>query len=735
LAHYLKALGILRLVAEQKDPAVRGWWQDEHFCLITSLDRDALELFFLDDYAPTPFVSPWNKGSGFFGENDKGLGPIEASSAPRFEKFRKGIEAARQQLAELTKADRTVRALKDRTKGKKGMTAAQKSAASQLKHDPEFKKQLAAAERAFKALKADLFGPALRTWRGAHRSWLDAAVVVVEDGRTVFPSLLGTGGNDGRLDFTNNAMQRVVELFDTTSGRPQEGAGELLRDALWSQATNKLSAGAAVGQFLPSGAGGANMTTGPDAGSRVNPWDFVVALEGAVCLSARATRRLDPRASRDASAPFAVQALGAGIATRGTERASRGEQWLPVWTRPTSFHDLLAMLGEARLQIGRRVAHRPIDVARAIARVGVAKGLDVFVRYGYLERNGQSNIAVALGRVDVRARPRARLIDDIAPWLDRLQRSAREDNQPARFRQAEGRLEDAVFAVLTHDESPDRWQAVLSAAADVESLQASGTGIAAGPMPSLSVDWVHAAEDGSVEWRLACALGSAGGAYDRKSMRPIDPVRGHCLPLEPGMRRFRTSEGRLSLDPAVVVTGRDLVSDCLALVERRLIESAERGQRLLPLVAAPGLEAHPSDLTELLAGSLDLQRVLDLSRALMAIRWEKWIPVPRVNAGLGKPEEAWVAIRLASLPWPLSEDCEIPVEGALVRRLRSGDGASALELALRRLRAAGLRPPIRGAVSSPDLARRWGAALAFPISRYQARRLARAFEPATQESR
>jgi len=26
LARYLKALGILRLVAEQKDPAVRGWW-------------------------------------------------------------------------------------------------------------------------------------------------------------------------------------------------------------------------------------------------------------------------------------------------------------------------------------------------------------------------------------------------------------------------------------------------------------------------------------------------------------------------------------------------------------------------------------------------------------------------------------------------------------------------------------------------------------------------------------
>jgi CRISPR-associated protein Csx17 len=31
LAHYLKALGILRLVAEQKDENACGYWQGEHF--------------------------------------------------------------------------------------------------------------------------------------------------------------------------------------------------------------------------------------------------------------------------------------------------------------------------------------------------------------------------------------------------------------------------------------------------------------------------------------------------------------------------------------------------------------------------------------------------------------------------------------------------------------------------------------------------------------------------------
>ena len=37
LMTYLKALGILRLVSEQKDPAARGWWKNDVFCLRSSL--------------------------------------------------------------------------------------------------------------------------------------------------------------------------------------------------------------------------------------------------------------------------------------------------------------------------------------------------------------------------------------------------------------------------------------------------------------------------------------------------------------------------------------------------------------------------------------------------------------------------------------------------------------------------------------------------------------------------
>ena len=180
LAGYLKGLGILRIVSEQRDADARGWWQDEHFCLMTTCDAAELTRFFLEDYSPTPFVSPWNKGSGFYTQDDAGLGPLEGSVAPRFEAFREGVSASRALLTELTRADQAIRDLKDRTKARAGMSAIERRAAKALKENPEFKTELANAERRFKGLKADLFTPCQRSWRGRHRDWFDAAVVVLE---------------------------------------------------------------------------------------------------------------------------------------------------------------------------------------------------------------------------------------------------------------------------------------------------------------------------------------------------------------------------------------------------------------------------------------------------------------------------------------------------------------------------------------------------------------------------
>jgi len=733
LAHYLKALGILRIVSAT-DVSARGWWEDEHFCLLSRLSEVDLERYFLAEYSPTALVSPWNRGSGFYGKSDPAVTAIECSLAPRFQAFREGAAAARTHLTAISQADAEVRRLKNLTKAKRGMSAVEQRKAQALKDDPAFKAELAAAERRFKAMKADLFTTLMLTWRGGHRDWLDSAAVVLDDSRVAWPSLFGTGGADGRLEFTNNLMQRLGELFDLASptGVSRPKALPALRQAIWARPANVLSPGAAVGQFLPGGAGGANSSTGPEGDSLVNPWDFVLMLEGAVLFRARATKRLDPVSMARASAPFAVRPHGAGLSSRGQEKAERGEQWMPLWSAPTSVAGIESLLGEGRVQLGRQLANRPVDVARALSRLGTARGVSSFVRFGYLERNGQSTMAAPLGRVEVTLRPQARLIDDLAPWLDRLQREARDKNAPARLRQAEGRLADAVFAALTHDDRADRWQAVLLAAVEIEGLQSTGAAINAGPIPPLDAAWLEATNDGSVEWRLARAVGSAAAGYGSGG-RPWDPVRHHWLPLESGSRRFKKTERRLRNDPRVVIRGRSLVADLVALVERRIIEGAQRGERRLPLQAADGCDASLADIGVFIAGTVDEGRLLSLARAFMAVRWERHRGDASRPPRGRLPDDAWLAVRLSCLPWSLSSDRAIPVDASIVKRLCAGEVALAVETALRRIRAAGIRPPLRGAFADPVQARRWAAALAFPISLASARDVAAKLAPISQK--
>jgi len=731
LAHYLKALAILRIVGEQADPFVRGAWRDGAFVLVTQLDKDALERFFLERYAPLPLISPWNKGSGLLAAKDEGVGPIEASKAPRFEDFREGIRAAKELSQSLAEADLAVRATKDeanriKDKGKK----------EALKKDPEYKRRLAAADRAFKRLKEDFIPRCRLLWRGPHLRWLDAALVISDANKVGFPALLGTGGNDGRLDFTNNAMKRLGELFDlkSESGAPLPGTAEQLRAALWGTPSRGVHKSAPVGQYLPGSAGGANATSGPDGGALVNPWDFVLMLEGTPLFAAVATRRLQTTMASGASAPFTVRSRAVGFGTAAAvEESARGEQWMPLWGQLATLGEVTRLLGEGRAEIGGRRAERPVDLARAIAQLGVERGLTGFQRYGYLERNGQSNLAVSLGRIEVGgAHPRAHLIDSLAAWLDRLHQKARAKNAPRSLAHAERRVADAVFAALTRPPDPLLWQNILLALGGVEDLLVPGSPAQAGPVPELHPDWVEAADDGSPELRLAVAFAQSVAGW-RKGV-PIDAVRRHILPLD---RRGRlvTRDGKVAQDPRVVSPALPALDALAFMVQRRLFEAGRRGERRLPIQTRPKSAASLSDLERWLAGELDVERCWRLARILTAVRIGDVSVTPGRHAQL--PEDPWIVTRLALMPFNLpigdndrlmstpGKGRNVPADQTIVRRLLAGDTATATAMAARRLRGAGLVTPITTALSDRADALRVVASLAFPISQRSAAILCR----------
>lgn len=736
LAHYLKALGILRLLSEQKDPHARGWWQDEAFHLVTTLDAAAIERFFLEEYRPTPLISPWNKGAGFvFAANNPALDRLRRSTSPRLAEFRAAIQQADAAITNLSAADSAIRAIKGETKAK-GLSRADKE---RIKNDPDYKARLARAERHFKRLKDGLIPDSRRSWRGDHLRWMDSAMVITAEGETRFPSLLGSGGNDGKNDFTKQFMESLCAVADWQTGQPRPEASRLLSAALFSQPAARSQQALPVGQFHPGGAGGANMTVGFDADAQVNPWDYVLLLEGTLAFVPTVSRRATAGTRGSISAPFATRASASGHGSSSpTESDSlRGEQWMPLWNTPSTFTDITGLISEGRVLRSKTTASRPVDFGRAVARLGVARGITAFERYGYLERNGQSNLAIPLGRWQVTPQPRQELLDDLDRfrWLELVQRAARDKFAPRSFVAAQRNLETAIMAVCSRGDEPELWQNLLLSLSEIERCMVQSGAFTAKqrlqPIPPLSAGWLHAIGwSSSPETRLAAAL-----ALQTTDAKGTDSIRRHWLPLEKkegshkGASRFAVDSTGLRRDPGVVCRGINPENDLLALIRRRAIEGARTDSRHFSLHGHSGFSATDSDLAALLIGDVDLDKTGRLARALLALRRPRQAVTPDNGQAQTRqsPPPIYGLFRLACLPAPLTRGnatISIPFDPAIPARLATGDLAAAGGAALRRLKASGLRPVIRQIAGTDVFARRLALCLAFPISADAASRLA-----------
>lgn len=724
LAHYLKALGVLRLISEQKDPTARGWWKDEAFHIATTLDRAELEHFFLYEYQPTAMISPWNKGAGFvFAANNPALDRLRQSISPRLEPFRAAIWQADQAITNLSEADDAIRQIKAETKVK-GLTKVERD---RIKNDPKYKSRLAETQRRFEKIKKGLVSNFRLTWRGPHLTWMDAAMVLNAENEAKCPALLGARGGDSKIDFTKQFMASLCAIADWNSNTPSEHSAAWLDSAFSLSPTHSSLTEISMGQFLPGNAGGANLTSGFDASASANAWDYILLLEGTLVFIPALSRRTATDAPM-ASAPFATHGATAGYASGAhpESASSRGEQWMPLWNQPTTFEELKHLFGEGRAQLGRSNATRPVDFSRSVARLGVSRGIVAFQRFGYLERYGQNKLAVPLGRWQVDPQPQQDLLNDLDcfTWLSRLQRSARDKFAPNSFITAQRNLEASIMAVCARGKDRSLWQSLLVALAEIEEQMVRSHSFTAKqrlrPIPPLSDGWIHAADDGSSEFRLAVSLALQTG--DEKAR---ESIRKHWLPLDKTRQAFAADGNGLRKDPELVCHGLEPERDLLALIQRGSLRSSQH----LALMGHPNYCASPSDIAALLDGNIDLRKTMQLARALLALDRRRVRGLAFESSADPLPP-IYGLFRLVTLPWPLEVNGSIiPIryDPAIVTRLASG-GADSLriagEMAIRRLKAAGITPAIRQIAGNQMLARRIALSLAFPISQRTARQLA-----------
>lgn len=693
LSSYLKALGVLRLVSEQTDPQIRGWWAGGVFHLQTSLDSDGLRDFFLHKYAPSPVLNPWSKGSGFYAkDNTKALFGIRDSKQARMAGYQRVIGPLTTLFNEVRQAN----------KGLKDVD-----------------------------LKEVLLGEIRRRMPDEFLIWLDAAVVLL-DNKPVYPPLFGSGGNDGRLDFSQNFMQRLICLRLHEVKIADEAAAWLGQSLFGNKIKGLLNN--AVGQFNPGRAGGPNSTQGMEGDPADNPWDFILQFEGGVLFSSGVTRKLNAARSNKAHMPFTVDATGidATMARRETESA-RGEIWLPLWNRPARVGEIRALLAEGRAEVGRNRAITGLDLARAIAGLGIDRGIHAFSRMGFLNRNGKAFLVTPLGQYPVCQQPLVDRLRELDAWYLSFTYAANAKGAPNRFAGLLRQFETSLMAFARQAEAR-RLADVLAALGQCFSGLASSLkfaeSVGRGQLPILSSAWLTEADDGTPEFRLARALASINDTHPPSHRSPgIGPLACNLLPLTPKNNSLMF----MKVAAPSCVQGHTRLKALLAqALYRRLIDAVRLGRSTLPLHSGrpsvhssrPACPASPADVALFLEGQTDDQRIFDLLHGLFAVRGAHQ---PASSFGTVKLPRAYCLLKPCFQPYAVRLNGVVikpEAHAEWVHLLAADRAADAIVQASRRLRNLGLapRPHRRSRFVEEDFrvdpgvgGERLAAALLFPL--------------------
>jgi CRISPR-associated protein Csx17 len=588
LASYLAGLGLVRLLGEQADPELTARWTGDGLVLDTTVAD--LVSWLVDDYLPTPVLSPWNEGSGF-GTKDvtpkQRLAALVGSQSGRFDRFRAAMPVA----TEIGQRYRTAGWKKDQAKER--------------------------AVREFRNRCPDELLP-----------WIDAAVVLGSDG-ALFPPLLGTGGNDGRLDFSTTFHQQLLEVLDPAPAarrRSRAQAADLLAGAQ-QEPLAKLP----IGQFDPGAAGGRGSSPFGGAESMANPWLFVLLVEGALLFAASAARR-QLHGARRAAIPFTVAAFPDGSPGGTADKTSRGEVWAPVWRRPFSWPEIRQLFTEARASWRGRPAQRAADFYAATRTLGVARGVDGFVRYGLHQRNGLAFVAVPTEQVRVEEKRPVRLAARLEDWVSWVRRG----ETSSAVSRAVRRYESAHFEFVRGGEAL-ALVGLLAAVTDLE--QAVGRSRRARESVPVRVP-PTAGEFLPVLRELDCAelrvvVGLASCAARPAADQPrhlVRAMRQLLLPVDP--------DGRWRDAPVVPGFGlrplRDLLAEVLVWRARTALDEPDAQQfRGVPTFRS-GVRVPAADLHAFARpGRLDDARLDLFLRACLALRWTAPAPAEQASKDRG----------------------------------------------------------------------------------------------------
>ncbi|MFQ3593700.1 MAG: type I-U CRISPR-associated protein Csx17 [Gemmataceae bacterium] len=634
LGNYLKGLGVFRLIAEQADPQARAWWKDgvlhvlQHKWLDNTTAPAELVCWLLKACRFTPLIAPWQKGTGYLpiGKREAGgvaLRKLLGATHNGTEYFR---EVFRCFAAALGIPLDTAEASK--------WPEQMKTAGSDLS-DAHLLRILRNRMTSAVGLK-----------------WLDAVGLSAsrsktDDAPNWFP-ILASGGGEASGQYIVNHQQRLktVLLDDQEQSRRQ------LEACLFSEnRAGALEIGVLSAMYYPAYVKNWNSTQDflPDGQRFVNPWDFILLLEGTLVWSLAATKRKGVSAER-ASFPFYCRGSFGGSATIGPKEVegaemsiANGELWCPLWDGPSTLAEIERIFSEGRIQVGDRPATRSLDFALATRGLGIDRGIRAFCRYSLLERSGSGRqttlLAVPSGNFVPENEPDLLLVAELRTFAVEVTSNLCDSGQqPRRLLNARIEFERAWYVATTQrtDSNTALLELLVTAGRLMAELGTNSTkpGVVKlkqgektakrviTPLPSLDPAWhKRVAGAGDTHFRLARAVAgiAAWGESSDPNCPAVEAIRSNLLPVRWCDRAWQWYETSRS---AVWSRGASLSANLVGVLRRRLID-AQRGKGDgLPLWSRHG--ATFSDLLAYWNGEIDEGRLADLIHGLALIDSGRW---------------------------------------------------------------------------------------------------------------
>ncbi|MDQ7821224.1 MAG: type I-U CRISPR-associated protein Csx17 [Candidatus Eremiobacteraeota bacterium] len=649
---FFKSLGIFRILSEQVSDQIRGYWKEGIFRLEMSQNINIID-FFIDKYKPSPILSPWNMGSGFYPYDAKGvpgnrecvksLNQISNSADPRVREYCETIE--------------------------------------DIRRLPGFNEKLKCSGDKDKAYKSRLIQQCRNSLGENFLKWLDTAVIIDSSGELSFPPVMGSGGNDGNSEFSSLFMQMIHWLI--LDPKNCQKSMNLLDNSFYGKPCEDFQK-YPIGFLYPGRAGG------PNQGNRIvtenipiNPWEYVLAIEGVLCWNGSLSRRFASTGSISARSPFTVSNGAFGFSSASDDEKSRGEIWLPVWKNPVTLIEFIHFISEGRAELKSKRVRSAMQFAEAVSSLGTDRGVGSFARYALLERRGNAYVTVPAGVISVKERTH----NDLVREFDPVFRQFRKTENTTLLSHLK-MLREKIYQMLMRGNASAVIDAftVLGRINKVLSIQDHKQN-SINPIYSLTSRWIEAADDGSVELRIAAALASIQTEEKLGSLSAylygVDPINAY---------QWNKSSGKVSWK------GSNFSRRLSYVLMRRMVDAARENAERNPLSSAVCLSAR--DVMAFIMNLCSDSLIEDLLFACFSIkdirfmktpeRWKK----PVYQLPVSGEYKLLKKLFLPYIPFSISGKKQtIKPEEGIIPKLLANRISDACRTAQRRLFSSGLNPP------------------------------------------